>query len=93
MKAYIKCFSFNNLLQNFKFMKSIDKITMDVCWNNRRKESVYFNNRPLLFKQHFHEFKALKKVIKTETSKVDFHDKFIKFGLFHFFLLSSYSQI
>ena len=33
----------------------------------------------------FHEFKALKKVIKTKTYNIDFHNKFIKFGLFCFF--------
>ena len=33
----------------------------------------------------FHKFKVLKKVIMAETFNVDFHNKFIKFGLFCFF--------
>ena len=39
----------------------------------------YFNNT-------FHEFKIRKKVILTETFNFDFHNKFIKFGLFCFFV-------
>ena len=51
---------------------------MDVWWNRRRKESVYFNIT-------VHELKALKKVIITETFNVDFHNKFIKFWIILFF--------
>ena len=40
MKVNIEHFSYNNLLQDFKFMKSLVKIAMDVWWNSR-KESVY----------------------------------------------------
>ena len=36
------------------------------------------------FKNFFHEFKSPKKDIITETFNVDFHNKFIKFGLFFF---------
>ena len=41
MKVDVKRFGCNNLLENFKLMKSVAKIAMDVWWNNRRKESVY----------------------------------------------------
>ena len=41
MKVDIERFSYNNLLQDFKFMKNVVKIAMDIWWNNRRKESVY----------------------------------------------------
>ena len=58
---------------------------MNVWWNSRRKESVYkkkdFNNT-------FHEFQVLKKVIRTETSNVDSHNKFVKFWIILFFQLS-----
>ena len=40
MKVDIEFFSYNNLLHDFKFMKNIVKILMDIWWNNRRKESV-----------------------------------------------------
>ena len=40
MKVDVERLGCNDLLQDFKFMKNI-KITMDVWWNNRRKESVY----------------------------------------------------
>ena len=56
MKLNVKCFGYNNLLRDFKFMKSVVKIVM-----------------------------VLKKVITTETFNVDFHNKFIIFGLFCFF--------
>ena len=37
----VQCFGNNNLLQDFKFMKSVVKIVIVVWWNSRRKESVY----------------------------------------------------
>ena len=37
------------------------------------------------FNKIFHEFKVLKKVFTTKMFNVDFHNKFIKFGLFYFF--------
>ena len=36
----VKCFDFN-ILHDFKFMKSVVKIAMDVWWNKRRKENEY----------------------------------------------------
>ena len=41
----------------------------------------------------FHEFKALKKIISTETFNVNFHNKSIKFALFCFFYFSLYIYI
>ena len=41
IKINVKRFGFNNLLQDFKFMKIAVKKAMDVSWNNRKKESVY----------------------------------------------------
>ena len=41
MKIDVKCFGRNNLLQDFKFTKSVVKIEIDVWWNKRRKENVY----------------------------------------------------
>ena len=41
MKVDFERFSYNNLLQDFKLMKNVVKIAMDVWWNNRRKESVF----------------------------------------------------
>ena len=46
----------------------------------------YFNNI-------LHEFKVLKKVIITEAFNVDFHNKFMKFGLFYFCYFSSHTHI
>ena len=40
MKVDIEHFDYNNLLQDFKFMKNVVKIMMDVWWINRRRESV-----------------------------------------------------
>ena len=45
MKVNDEYFGYNNLLQDFKFMKSVVKIAMDVWWNSRRKESVYKKER------------------------------------------------
>ena len=36
---HYECFSYNNFFQDSKFMKCVVKITMDVWWNHRRKES------------------------------------------------------
>ena len=36
----VEHFSYDNILQDFKFMKSIVKIVMDVWWNSKWKESV-----------------------------------------------------
>ena len=65
-------------------MKIVVKTAMDV-W---RKTNIhqYLNNT-------FHEFKVLKKVIKTEIFYIDFHNEFIKFGLFYFSYFSSYCRI
>ena len=41
MKVDVECFGCNNFLQDFKFMKKVIKIVMDIRWNNRWKESVY----------------------------------------------------
>ena len=41
------------------------------------------------FHNTFHEYKALKKAIITETFRVDFHNKFIKFGLSWFYGIST----
>ena len=60
---------------DFKFMKSVFKIVMYTLSLNINR---YFNYT-------FHEFKVLKKVIITEAFNVDFHNKFIEFGLFRFF--------
>ena len=40
MKADVECFGCNNLLHDFRFMKSDVKVAMDVRKNNKRKESV-----------------------------------------------------
>ena len=45
MKVDVEHFDYNNLLQDFKFMKSVVKIAMDIWWNNRRKESAYKDER------------------------------------------------
>ena len=37
MKVDIERFGRNNILQDFKFVKNIDKITVDVWGNNSRK--------------------------------------------------------
>ena len=34
MKVYIEGFCYKNLLQDFKFMKSVFKIAMEICWNS-----------------------------------------------------------
>ena len=77
MEVHVERFGYDNLLQVFRFMRwMFDEIAGE---NIHR----YFNNT-------FHEFKVLKKVIITETFNVNFHNKFIKFGLFCFFRFSSY---
>ena len=40
MRLDVECFGYDKLLQDFKFMKSVVKIAMDIWWN-RRKESEY----------------------------------------------------
>ena len=41
MKVDAERFGYNNLLQNFRLMKSVVKIAIDVWWNIRRKDSDY----------------------------------------------------
>ena len=38
MKVNVDHFISDILLRDFKFMKNVDKIPMDVWWNNRRKK-------------------------------------------------------
>ena len=77
MKVDVKRFSRNDLLQDFKFVKNVVKIAMDVCGNNFLSPVVlsmihhYLNNI-------FHEIKVIKKVITTETSTLTFTKKLIK---------------
>ena len=40
-KVDVERFGINNLLQDFKFMKNVVKIAIDVWWNNRRIETLY----------------------------------------------------
>ena len=56
MKVDVKCFGFNNLLQDFKFMKSVVQIAMDVWRNTRRKESVYKERKSDLIDKMKHSF-------------------------------------
>ena len=71
MKVNVKCFDYNNLLHDVKFMKSIVKRVMDVFIKILR-----------CLNSNFHEFEILKKVIITKTFNVDFLNKFIKITLF-----------
>ena len=32
-------YNYNNQLQDFKFMKSVVKITIDIWWNSKRKSA------------------------------------------------------
>ena len=41
IKDDVEHFGYINLLLDFKFIKSVIKVAMDVWWNSRRKESVY----------------------------------------------------
>ena len=41
MKVDVKRLGYYNLLQDFKFVKSVVKIAMDAWWKSWRKESVY----------------------------------------------------
>ena len=41
MKVDFEGFSCNNILPDFKFLRSVVWIAMDVWWNDRRKENVY----------------------------------------------------
>ena len=43
MKVDIEGFGYNNLHQDFRFMKSVAKIAMDIWWNS------YFIKHPSLF--------------------------------------------
>ena len=54
---------------------------------------VISSNVHRYFKNFFHEFKVLKKVITIETFNEDFYDKFIKFWIICFFKFSSYCRI
>ena len=76
---FFKIRALNILLWIFLFIHTFSPV---ISSNIHR----YFNNT-------FHEFKALNKVITTETFNVDFHCKFVKFGLFCFFYLLSYIYI
>ena len=40
MKVDVERLGYNNLRQDFKFMKSVVKIAMDVWWNNRKRKWV-----------------------------------------------------
>ena len=41
MQVDVERFGYYNLLQDFKFVKSVVKIAMDVSWKSSRKESGY----------------------------------------------------
>ena len=81
MKVDVERFGYNNLLQGFKFMKSIVKIAMAVWWNSKRKKMFFFkhtffspiisSNFQCYFNNTFHEFEDLKKFIITKTFNVD----------------------
>ena len=55
MKVDVEHFGYNNLLQDFKFMKSV-KITMDVWWNSRRKENVYKKKDSYIQRSYFWKY-------------------------------------
>ena len=59
----------------------VRKKTKDIFLFSATSSNIhhYFNNS-------FDEFKVLKKLIITEMFNINFHSKFIKFGLFCFFL-------
>ena len=40
MKVDVEPLGYNNLFWDFKFMKNVLKIVMDVWWNNRKKENL-----------------------------------------------------
>ena len=80
MKLDVKRIGYNNLLQNFKFKKSVVEIAMDVGWNSRKKKNT------------FHKSKVLKKVITTETFNVEFYNDFIKFWITLFFSTFFYTH-
>ena len=77
MIIFSKIRALNILLQFFLFIHTF--FSLAISSNNH----CYFNNI-------FHEFKVLKKVIITKMFNVDFHNKFIKFGLFCFLYFSLY---
>ena len=45
MKVDVERFSYNNLLQDSKFMENVIEIAMDIWWNSMRKVSVYKKER------------------------------------------------
>ena len=69
MQNLMKVWFCNILLHDLEFMKNVVRITMDVWWNNKINECVY----------------RKKKVITTETLKIDFNNKFLKIWIICFF--------
>ena len=54
MKFGVKRFGYNNLLQDFKFMKSVDKIAMDIL----HEFKVDFHNKLINFRLFFFYFSS-----------------------------------
>ena len=56
MKVDVERFGCNNLLRNFRFMKRVVEIVMDVWWNNRREEISIVLDFPFFFLHSFSFF-------------------------------------